>query len=49
MSKPGRREFLKSSMALALAPAAENALRAPVLLGEPVPGSNRATEFFQRL
>ena len=34
MSNPGRREFLKNSMALALAPAAESALRVPGLLGE---------------
>src|ERR1700680_2988549 len=47
MSKPARREFLKSSMALALAPAAQNALRAPVLLGEPVPGQQPRTEFFE--
>ena len=35
MSNPDRREFLKSSMALALAPAAGNALSVRELLAEP--------------
>ena len=48
MSNPGRREFLKNSMALALAPAAENALRAPVLLGEPEPGATTSRGIFSK-
>ena len=47
MSNPDRREFLKNSMALALIPAAQDALRATDLLGEPVPGQLPSTEFFQ--
>ena len=48
MSNPNRREFLKNSMALALTPAAENALLAPGLLGEPVPGQQTARrEYFE--
>src|SRR3984885_14864633 len=46
MSNPGRREFLKSSMALALAPASESALGTPVLSGEPEPGQQPRAEFF---
>jgi haloacetate dehalogenase len=46
MSNPGRREFLKSSLALALAPASESALGTPVLPGEPEPGQQPRAEFF---
>jgi haloacetate dehalogenase len=47
MSNPDRREFLKNSMALALAPAAKNALLAPGLLREPEPGQQPRAEFFE--
>jgi haloacetate dehalogenase len=46
MPNSGRREFLKSSMALALVPAAESALRTPVLLGEPESAQQPRAEFF---
>src|SRR5579863_8035112 len=49
MSNPGRREFLKNSMALALAPAAENALLAPGLLAdsEPAQQQQARADFFE--
>src|ERR1700693_1771977 len=47
MSNPGRREFLKNSMALALAPAAQSALIAPGLLGESEPPQKPGVEFFE--
>jgi haloacetate dehalogenase len=47
MSNPGRREFLKNSMALALAPAAENALLAPVRLSESEPAQQPSGDFFK--
>ncbi len=46
MSYSGRREFLKSSMALALVPAADSVLRAPVLPGEPAPAQESRAGFF---
>ena len=46
MSNPDRREFLKNSMALALAPVAESALLAPGLLGESEPTQKPRAEFF---
>ena len=49
MSNPGRREFLKNSMALALAPAAETALLAPDLLGVPEPAQKPSDRIFCRL
>jgi haloacetate dehalogenase len=47
MSNPGRREFLKSSMALAFAPAAGNALRSRNLPREPEPAQQPREEFFK--
>ena len=47
MSNPDRREFLKNSMALALAPAAGNALGARDLLAEPEPPQQPREEFFK--
>ncbi len=47
MSNPDRREFLKSSMALALIPAAQDTLRATVDLGEPLQGQLPSADFFQ--
>jgi haloacetate dehalogenase len=47
MSNPSRREFLKNSMALALAPAAENGLLSPGLFGEPEAGRQPRAEFFE--
>src|ERR1700686_542195 len=47
MPNPGRREFLKNSMALALAPAAENALLAPGLLAESELGQQPRADFFE--
>ena len=47
MSNAGRREFLKNSMALALAPAAGNALLAPGPLDESEPARKPRTEFFE--
>ena len=46
MSNPDRREFLKNSMALALAPAAGRAMREPALLSEPEPAQKPQAEFF---
>jgi haloacetate dehalogenase len=46
MPNSDRREFLKNSMALALAPAAQSALRTPVLLGEPEAAPQSRAEFF---
>jgi haloacetate dehalogenase len=42
-----RREFLKNSMALALAPAAQSALLAPALLAESDPAQITRPEFFE--
>jgi haloacetate dehalogenase len=47
MSKPDRREFLKSSMALALAPAAGSALGTGDALGEAGPAQDQREEFFR--
>jgi haloacetate dehalogenase len=47
MSNPDRREFLKSSMVLALAPTAGNALSASDLLGEPASPQQPREEFFK--
>ncbi|HEV7969197.1 MAG TPA: alpha/beta hydrolase [Candidatus Acidoferrales bacterium] len=47
MSDPDRREFLKNSIALALAPASGNARIAPGLLGEPAPAQQARAEFFE--
>jgi len=47
MSNPDRREFLKNSMALALAPAAGNALGARDLLAESEPSQQPREEFFK--
>jgi haloacetate dehalogenase len=46
MSNPDRREFLRSSMALALGPAAGSALFAPGLSRESEPPQKASTEFF---
>jgi haloacetate dehalogenase len=46
MSRSGRRNFLKNSMALALAPAAANSLLAPSLLGESEPAQKPGKEYF---
>ena len=46
MSNHDRREFLKNSMALALAPAAGGAVLAPGLLGESQPPQSPREEFF---
>jgi haloacetate dehalogenase len=46
MPDSGRREFLKSSVALALVPAADSVLRTPVLTGGPVPALEPRAEFF---
>jgi haloacetate dehalogenase len=47
MSNPDRREFLKNSMALALAPAADRAMRAPGVLSASDPAQKSPTEFFE--
>src|SRR3984893_15169711 len=47
MPNPDRREFLKNSVALALAPAAENALLPPGLLGQPEPAQQPRAEYFE--
>ena len=47
MSNPSRREFLKNSMALTLAPAARSALFAPGLAGESEPAQKPRAEFFE--
>ena len=47
MAKPDRRDFLKNSMALALAPAAGGTLRVPSLLGETVPAQQSRNDFFK--
>jgi haloacetate dehalogenase len=47
MSNPDRREFLKNSMALALAPAADRAMHAPGLLGAAEPAQKSPAEFFE--
>lgn len=47
MSNSDRREFLKNSMAIALAPAAGGALRVPTLLGEAEPAQQPREEFFK--
>jgi haloacetate dehalogenase len=47
MSNSDRREFLKNSMALALAPAAGSSLLAPVLTGEDEPAQKPPEEFFK--
>jgi haloacetate dehalogenase len=46
MSKPGRRDFLKSSLALALVPATENSLPGAALPAEPAPAQQPRAEFF---
>jgi len=46
MPNSDRREFLKNSVALALAPAAQSALRTPVLYGEPEAAQQSRAEFF---
>ncbi len=46
MSNPGRREFLKNSIALALVPAAENSLRGAALPAEPAPAQQPRADFF---
>src|SRR5579863_184959 len=46
MSNSDRREFLKNSMALALAPAAESVLRKPGPSGEAEPAQQTRTDFF---
>lgn len=46
MSNSDRREFLKTSMALALAPAASGALLAPGLASQPEPPQTSRGEFF---
>ena len=47
MSNPGRRDFLKNSMAAALAPAATGVLRVPGLLGDPEPAQTPSEDFFK--
>jgi haloacetate dehalogenase len=47
MSNSGRRDFLKNSMATALAPAAAGALRLPGLLGDPEPAQTPREDFFK--
>jgi haloacetate dehalogenase len=47
MPNPGRRDFLKNSMATALAPAAEGALRLPGLFGDPEPAQTPRQDFFK--
>jgi haloacetate dehalogenase len=47
MSISGRRDFLKNSMATALAPAAAGALRVPGLLGDPEPAQTPREDFFK--
>src|SRR5258707_15062624 len=47
MPNPGRRDFLKNSMAAALAPAAEGALRVPGLMGNPEPAQQLREDFFK--
>jgi haloacetate dehalogenase len=47
MSNSGRRDFLKNSMAAALAPAAEGALRLPGPFGDPEPAQTPREDFFK--
>src|ERR1017187_7387167 len=47
MPNSGRRDFLKNSMALALAAAAEGALRVPGLMGDPAPAQQPRADFFK--
>src|SRR5450631_3261546 len=46
MSNPGRRDFLKNSLALALVPATENSLRGAALPAEPAPPQQPRADFF---
>ena len=47
MSNPGRRDFLKNSMVVALAPAVKDALRVSDLPGDPGPAQQPREDFFK--
>jgi haloacetate dehalogenase len=47
MPNPGRRDFLKNSMAAALAPAAAGALRLPGMFGDPEAAQTPPEDFFK--